>query len=240
MKPISEALCLGRRASLGLVRHGFRNHCSNGRQGLFLRDVLILWILNRWHLFMTRARNENGRYELLHFARMEPEKVEILNLYLDWRDWALPAIPDDIGIFKNLAHLFVWGISLDRIPEDLFKLPKLKNFQATALESEGFPEMVFRLTKLEELGVDESQIRSLPDRFDRLPNLRSLDLSYNELSSLPESMGHLRKLEEVNLSCNKLEELPSSWSNFPSLRSLDVGGNPIPDRLLEPFRHCLV
>ncbi len=133
----------------------------------------------------------------------------------------------DIGFFKQLRELRVYGSEMTHLPIEMKELTKLENLDLTNNRLTSISKQILgNLSNLKELHLAINQLTLIPEEIGAT-NLVSLNLSLNQLSKLPEQIGNLQNLEVLAASDNKLTTLPKSIGGLQSLQKLFVSSNQI-------------
>ena len=102
------------------------------------------------------AYSQQGKtFTSIDEALKTPDEVFVLDLYFQ----DLTALPDEIGMLKNLTKLELSGNQLTQLPETFGQMEKLKW-----------------------LSLKGNNIKKLPDSFENLTNLAELNLVYTDIS----------------------------------------------------------
>ncbi len=177
----------------------------------------------------------SGAFDSLKRARQAPNEVRFLDLYLEWRDGGLEALPEDLNRFRNLETLVIRGLNVESLPDGLVKHPTVRALHFASNQMETVPPQLFELQRLEVLSIVDNAIESLPDRFDRLPGLRDLEVRRTQLRTLPPSLCRAAALERLVLRANELTSLPEGMSVLKRLRVLDLQENALTPDVIAAF-----
>jgi len=126
--------------------------------------------------------------------------------YLKLRELALQSLPEEIGKFKYLKLLDVYGNYLEELPKSIGNLENLEILVLTSNRLKELPYEIGELKKLRKLYLEGNKIRELPKSIGDLENLKELYVGYNELTELPPEIKNLRNLEILNVRGNSLSE----------------------------------
>jgi Leucine-rich repeat (LRR) protein len=180
--------------------------------------------------------------------------IELTNLEIISSPRLIGAIPETIGLLRNLQHLSLLNNNLTGIipnnlgslqnvtylelsfnhlegdiPSDLGSLSQL---QKLYLENNHFtgtiPPQLGSLPQLVDLYLDTNQfIGSIPSEFGKLFNLAFFTLYSNHITgTIPSELGSLPQLVLLSVFSNQLTGIiPSIWSSSSSLIRLDFNSN---------------
>ncbi|NUN99439.1 MAG: hypothetical protein HUU01_02350 [Saprospiraceae bacterium] len=137
-------------------------------------------------------------------------------------------VPKEVGLFKNIEELIIWGgVDLgnpQQLPDELFELTQLQVLLMNFNYFEKIPDAIGKLKNLKTLALHECVFESLPGTIGELTNLEFLNLRENpSLKSLPESLGQLTQLKTLYLDgLPQLTELPLSLNKLTNLISVSL------------------
>ena len=143
------------------------------------------------------------------------------------------ALLDRIGEFKQLTHLILFGILLDRVPEGIRLLKNLTLLGLIGIGLHELPGYIADCWRLRDLSLRLNELHDLPATLAALPTLRSIDLSVNHFARIPDVVFSISSLNALNLECRfpsregQVTEIPSDILRLVKLKSLGVYGQPI-------------
>ncbi|KAJ8321664.1 hypothetical protein KUTeg_000135 [Tegillarca granosa] len=134
-------------------------------------------------------------------------------------------LPEGLTQLRNLTHLGLNDVALERLPPDIGNLSSLESLELRENNLKTLPPSISFLVKLEILDLGSNEIDTLPDIIGSLPNLQELWLDCNELQELPPEIGDLKKLTQLDVSENQLEYLPEEIGGLQNLTDLCLSQN---------------
>lgn len=103
------------------------------------------------------------------------------------------------------------------------------------LELTTLPDNLVSLQKLTSLDLERNNFDAIPDGLDKLPSLVSLNVSENKLTELSSAVRKLTQLKSIWLYDNSIAKIPSELSLLTNLELLDLRGNKLTSKDLDPI-----
>ncbi len=130
---------------------------------------------------------------------------------------------EKILIYKKIDHsTYLKGKGIDLSNNGLTKLPK---------EIEKMKNLLF-------INLRNNSLHSINSLLS-LKNIRVLILDENPLGQIPPSIDSLTDLEVLSVRACHLSTLPSSLFRLKNLKTIVLGGNQIPDHLIQELKEQL-
>ncbi len=183
------------------LRLKHNNICSIGFSGSFNS-------LKTLNLFSSKVSNINNLSLLQNL------------LTLDLYDTDFTSLPTDIYTLKNLEHLEISNLKLDKVSR-LDDLVSLRKLEATGLKTKSFPS-IENLKQLKHLDIHGSDAALFIDNYP-------INLEYLSLVAAPKctpNLKELKHLKKLYLSACGLNKIPD-LSSQKKLKVLYLANNPI-------------
>jgi Leucine-rich repeat (LRR) protein len=168
-----------------------------------------------WRYNEFKSWYDNGRDSVI------AEKVKVLDFY----NYDLKYIPNEIGLFKNVELIILSYNKLTEIPKQLFNLENIKKLVLTSNYLTYIPQEIKNLQNLEELYITSNKLKDIPKEIGNLKILKSLYVNMNQLKEIPCEIGYLENLEILDVSNNCLKRIPKEIENLHKLCSLQLSLN---------------
>eukprot|EP01132_Coremiostelium_polycephalum_P000644 gene644-797_t len=144
----------------------------------------------------------------------------------------LHTLPDSFGKMKTLQNLNLRSNSLQTLPLSFGQLESLTTLSLWDNQFTEFPEPLCCCSSLTELSFSNNNLIHIPTSIKKLTNLRKLYLQYNQIETLPTDIKYLKNLNHLLLHHNKLSVLPCEISILKQIDSINIVGNPLPQKLI--------
>jgi len=147
-------------------------------------------------------------------------------------------LPAKFAILPRLKRL---NVSHNQLEELVLPLePTLETLLATHNFLDILPKNIGNQKKLKKLHLQNNKFSELPLGINDLENLQELRLEHNQLQYLPVGFSKLiRSLEYLGLAYNQFEEIPTEVLELKCLKTLDLSGNPLPQKEIEKIQTTL-
>lgn len=154
-----------------------------------------------------------------NWCNLEIQRLDKVQ-YLDFSDYKLTSIPEEIGLFENLKLIELERNHLSYLPLTLYELKNLETIQIYSNHLEFISKKIDQNINLKNLYLRDNQITMIPSSIKNLTQLKCLDISKNPYKVLPEDLKECKSLEALHLFESQLEVFPRWTSELTNLRRL--------------------
>ena len=158
-------------------------------------------------------------------TEIKPIKVEQILKLLDFTNYKLNTVPENLKEYIALTELKLEINQLHTIPKILLELPTLRILKLGQNSIIKIPDNLNGWSNLTELKLNHNSIDIIPNSIGELKNLKKLELQYNKINWVPNELGNLAKLKYLYLSQNQITKLPETIGSLIKLRQLLLEGN---------------